>query len=668
MSLRLRTSACLTALAVSGLTIVLSSCGGGGGGALGTTTGGSGGSPGGDGSLSTLNFPVSPLGQEFLSAAEVNELVARAVQASVDRNVRSTIAITDRVGNVLAVYQMTDSSPNTLITSGNPGAQGKGLDGTPVPSTLAALAKAITGAYLSSTGNAFSTRTASQIVQEFFQPGEVGQPSGPLFGVQFSQLPCSDLNVWLSQSSTLGPKRSPLGLSADPGGFPIYQNGRVIGGIGVVASPNASTRPVYGFDSNILDLEVDLEEEIAFAALSESFRPPEQIRANRITAGGQTFQFINRTPAVANTASALTLSSQGAFQALPGYKTTPVPIDGTAYGTPASGFTFTTSAAFAALDAFNLVTNPADAGSVRYPPRASADGQLSQAEVTQMLTEALKTANRARAQIRNPLGSVAQVTISVVGNNGEMLGQIRSADAPVFGTDVSLQKARSALTFSAPDGLADLQRANNGVVKPFVDATNTFFNNKAAALDGSVAFTARAIGNLHRPYFPDGQVGQPAGPLSTPLSEWSPFNVGFQLNLVAPQVLGTLGKSDRAVVGGNPFAPAVIDTCVDSSAVTTKTSRFANGMQIFPGGSPIYKGNVLVGAIGVSGDGVDQDDMIGYLGVFKGGQAAGTTARPFPQNLSKADNLSRGSVFLKYVQCPQAPYVDSSEQNVCPSP
>lgn len=279
--------------------LVLVSCGGGGGAGPSSTT---------------PSFNVEPLGTQSLSIPEVNDIVARAVQASISRGVQSTIAITDRVGNVLAVYRMTNSSPNVIITSGLAGANGRGLDGfTPVPSELAAIAKAITGAYLSSTGNAFSTRTASQIVQEFFQPGETGQPSGPLYGVQFSQLPCSDLNVWLSQNATIGPKRSPLGLSADPGGFPIYQEGRVVGGIGVIASTDAGTQGVYGLDRDILTNEVDLEEEIAFAALPEAFRAPEQIRANRITANGQTFQFSNTIPAVAGAA---TLAGNGNFVAV----------------------------------------------------------------------------------------------------------------------------------------------------------------------------------------------------------------------------------------------------------------------------------------------------------------------------------------------------------------
>jgi uncharacterized protein GlcG (DUF336 family) len=37
-------------------------------------------------------------------------------------------------------------------------------------------------------------------------------------------------------------------------------------------------------------------------------------------------------------------------------------------------------------------------------------------------------------------------------------------------------------------------------------------------------------------------------------------------------------------------------------------------MQIFPGSVPLYKNGVLVGGIGVSGDGVDQDDLVSYMG------------------------------------------------------
>jgi len=188
-------------------------------------------------------------------------------------------------------------------------------------------------------------------------------------------------------------------------------------------------------------------------------------------------------------------------------------------------------------------------------------------------------------------------------------------------------------------------------------------------LDGSAAFSARAIGNVHRPYFPDGEEGTPEGPLSSPLASWSPFNVGFQLNIVATKVFATLGVATRTVLGGDQFAPDPSQTCVDDTNIPAgRQSRFANGLQIFPGGFPIYKGDILVGAVGVSGDGVDQDDMVGYLGVINGAAAVGSTMRPFPSNLLTANELSNSGEFLKYVQCPQTPFNDSSIQNVCPTP
>ncbi len=94
--------------------------------------------------------------------------------------------------------------------------------GVIAPASLAAVSKAGTAAFLSTArGNAFTTRTAGYIIQRHFPPGIRFQDSGPLFGVQFSSLPTSDVN------------RLPLGLSADPGGLPLYRGGELLGGIGV---------------------------------------------------------------------------------------------------------------------------------------------------------------------------------------------------------------------------------------------------------------------------------------------------------------------------------------------------------------------------------------------------------------------------------------------------
>ncbi len=55
--------------------------------------------------------------------------------------------------------------------------------------------------------------------------------------------------------------------------------------------------------------------------------------------------------------------------------------------------------------------------------------------------------------------------------------------------------------------------------------------------------------------------------------------------------------------------------------------RIANGIQIFPGSVPIYRGTTLIGGIGVSGDGIDQDDMIAFLGLHEASTALGGVDR-----------------------------------------
>lgn len=124
----------------------------------------------------------------FLSAGDVETVIARGVAEAQARGVKATIAVVDRVGNVLAVFRMSGALENVTMSTGDvsTSALSGGLENVEVvPATMAAIAKAVTGAYLSSEGNAFSTRTASQIIQSHFNPGELLTPGGPLFGVQF---------------------------------------------------------------------------------------------------------------------------------------------------------------------------------------------------------------------------------------------------------------------------------------------------------------------------------------------------------------------------------------------------------------------------------------------------------------------------------------------------
>lgn len=578
----------------------------------------------------------------FLDEADVRSILAHAVFEAQAHGLHAHIAVVDRMGNVLAVFSMPAAPATVTVTSGL-GVAG-GLDGVSgaVPATLAAITKAITGTYLSSQGHAFTTRTAGQIVQEHFDPGELGQPAGPLYGVQFSQLTCSDVNRNVSEGS-VGPKRSPLGLAADPGGLPLYKNGVLVGGIGVEADG------VYSFDRDIGDIDSDGEEIVAFAGAS-GFAPPDDIRAERITVDGRSLRFADSTALSSDPSAAPPLATlAGSLVAVEGYVEARVNA-GVAYGTAASGIRPDDGAL--AADGGWVLVDAANAN--RFPPRAAdggAGGDLSGAEVKAMLAEALAVARHARAQIRRPLGSTAQVTIAVVDLQGNVLGLVRTPDGALFGIDVAVQKARTAMFFSsaaAAAAMAALPPAHELAgpaevsVAAYLPAARAFLGDPSA-FTGSTAWSTRAIGNLHRPFFPDGIDATQAGPFSTPFESWSPFHVGFQLDLVYDRFV--------AGIGGDLSRGCSIDALRD-------------GAQIFPGGVPVYRGNRLVGAIGVSGDGVDQDDMVAFLAVANAGHAMGDAFANAPSAM-RADQLTPRGVRLRYVECPQAPFVDSTEQNAC---
>jgi uncharacterized protein GlcG (DUF336 family) len=606
---------------------------------------------------------------EALTVADVQDIIAKAVAEAQARAKPAVIAVVDRVGNVLAIYAMTGAPPTATLRAA---ASGPNTDaqGVVAPAAAAAISKAITGAYLSSGGNAFSTRTASMIVQQHFppSPATAGLEGGPLFGVQFSQLPCSDLSQRYAAgggaAAFIGPKRAPLGLAADPGGFPLYKNGVLVGGVGVMADGD------YGFDPNVLDVDNDIDEAIAFAATTD-FAAPSTITADKISLDGTTLRYSDATSAALklNPASAPAFSSLtagvGGLMAVTGYFGGAAILAGQPYGSEASGVRKATTAEFNNPDAFILTDG---SGAPRYPASAGSDGgdvasPLTAAEVSALLEEAFKVMSQARAQIRQPLDSRAQVTVSVVDTRGKILGIVRAPDAPIFGIDVSLQKARTAAFFSGSSAASDLSGDPSADVRGFVPATRGFLSNPTA-LTGATAFAARSIANLSRPFFPDGQDGNPNGPLSRPIAQWSPFSTGLQSALV----ITNIGQHLTYVATGNPVtAPDTRARCTFLPDTSAGQNRLQNGIQIFSGAVPIYRGSVLVGAIGASGDGIDQDDMISFLGLYNAG--ARTTTIGEAAAAIRADQIvipvAGSSVRLRYVNCPLAPFLNTSDTNVC---
>jgi uncharacterized protein GlcG (DUF336 family) len=647
---------------VCAASLVLTACG----------SGGTSGSSGGGGGVTPTPTPTPPPASgssytapapEALSVADVQKVVAEAAaQAQADGH-PAVIAVTDRVGNVLAVLRMTGAPATVRIPRAADGSQ-QDLQGLSVPAEAAAIAKAITGAYLSSSGNAFSTRTASMIVQQQFPPATstAGLESGPLFGVQFSQLPCSDLNTRLASgpAAMIGPKRSPLGLSADPGGFPLYKNGVVVGAVGAAADGT------YGFDPNVLDIDTDSDERIGLAG-TVGFEAPLEVRANRIALDGTVLRYTDTDyaslSAVSSASFAATVPALGNLSPVIGYYPAAVVLPGAVYGSEASGLRRATAAEFSNSDAFVLSDG---AGVNRFPVRAGTDTAevgtaLTAQESQRILEQAFGVMSKARAQIRQPLDSLAQVTMTLVDTRGVPLGLVRAPDAPIFGIDVSLQKARTAAFMSNPNAGAQLLADPSADVRSFVPATRTFLADPTA-LTGRIAFTDRAGGNLSRPYFPDGEIGRPNGPLSRPIAKWSIFSTGLQSALV----LANLGQHLNFVTGAS-----LVDTpprCSYIPDVAPGQNRLQNGVQIFPGSVPIYRGNTLVGAIGVSGDGIDQDDMIAFLGLSNAAAVLGSVGNAPPAIRADTVVVTLGdgaTARLRYVNCPFAPFVGSTAQNVC---
>ncbi|HEX8458799.1 MAG TPA: heme-binding protein [Pyrinomonadaceae bacterium] len=541
---------------------------------------------------------TNPITAGNLTTGDVQNVIAQAVSAAVAIGRPVTVAVVDKEGNPLGVFKMT-GAPDRTQFKGNAGFNQEpndpatglvavGLEGTnlvpalkPVP--RAAITKAGTAAFFSTQGNAFTPRTAGFIIQEHIPPGVDFRPGGPLYGVQFSQLPCSDIKV----------PGLPFGLSADPGAVPLYKNGVHVGAVGIEGDG------AYTVDRIPADFDKPFEEVIAVAA-GRGYEPPPLIRGDNILVDGVRLPYVNVTDNDAPRPATIP------FASLPGAVDPDFPIRG---AQPSAFVPFKLGPVEGAVDLrFFPFT-----GSVSGSPNA-----LTASDVTTILTQAAIQADGTRAAIRQPLGSPARVSITVVDTEGRVLGIFRTFDAPVFGFDVSAQKARTATLFSRSNAGALLRGAGMGT---YVD--------RAAAdgvmLNGTVAFSDRAVGFLHRPFFPDGINGEPPGPFSTGIGQWSIFNVGLQLDLVKRNIELTLA--------GVPNLPC------------TSIPNVPNGLQIFAGAVPLYKNGELVGAVGISGDGIDQDDIIA---------SAGSRGYTSPAQI-RADQLIIRGTRLPFVKFPRSP-------------
>jgi uncharacterized protein GlcG (DUF336 family) len=590
-----------------------------------------------------LDFQVdAPPGPLTQTAADVQVIIAQAVAKAQQMGLAATIAVLDQEGNVLGIFKMNgarsdvrlgstnllNGQPTRLLPNGM--VDPDGLEQQTLPlvtglgilsdgAALAAISKAGTAAFFATQGSAISTRTASSIIQEFFPAGFTDNNNGPLFGVQFSSLPCSDTRNPLVN----GLPNLPLGLAGDPGGMPLYKNGLSVGGVGVELDG------LYSVDLSVRDREQNIEEIIAVAA-TKGYRPLRDFQADNLLVDGMRLEYSNvpqgqedgppGAPFASLVGTAGTLLAPIRGQQISGF--TPLilgGVPGRVILDPSPGVNLT--------------------GGVRrgfFPFVGSTVSNLTAADVNTILIQAAQQAYRMRAAIRRPIPAPTEVNICVVDTSGAVLGQFSTQDAPQFGQPVSIQKARTALFFSLQNAGALLRAADANVagIVPGLSIAN--YVNAATAfgvpLNGQFAFSSRAMGALARPYFPDGiTINSVNGPFSKDFRFWSPFNTGLQLALVKPALV-------RILTGGTPPSGVPFNCSPLQNDLI-----FGSGIQIFAGSSALFKNGVLVGAIGVSGDGIDQDDAVAFAGAF-GFE---------PPAAVRADQLVIRNVRLPYVKFPR---------------
>ncbi|MGA6985280.1 MAG: heme-binding protein [Terriglobales bacterium] len=500
---------------------------------------------GGGGSSSSIT-PDPPATATPLSVTDVTNVVQNAV-ASV--NAPMVVAVADRAGNILAVYD-TAGAPATAI----------GNFGQTVPSDDLAVGLARTAAFFSNDQAPVSSRTVRFISSIHFPPGVAGAPNGDLYGIENTNrgctlsnnfLPGQMLNPSLSIGGGFGPgiitgkadTDDSQPFAVNPGGVPLFDGGAV-GGVGVVSSSSeiAEYAAYSGaMNSGLLPTIAQL--------------PPPGV----VIIGGIALPFVNQTTQPAGT-------SPGPFAGAGSYEISP-----TAGTLPPQGY----------------LVGP------------NAGTALSQSDVNGIIMNAIATASITRAVVRLPPGSKTRMTIAVADLDGTILGLYRMSDGMVFSADEAATKARNAVWFSTV-GVTDLP-----------------------GVPGGTAVTNRTIGFGAQPLFPPGIDGSGDGPF-------------FPLYLYDTSNPCTQGPSSVA------FPP---------------NTNNMSGVVFFPGSLPLYQNGVLVGGLGVSGDGVDQDDFVTAGAVNAACGAGGPCGVPdFQAPVSiRADQVVIDNVRLPYQKFPRNP-------------
>ena len=116
---------------------------------------------------------------------------------------------------------------------------------------------------------------------------------------------------------------------------------------------------------------------------------------------------------------------------------------------------------------------------------------------------------------------------------------------------------------------------------------------------------------------------------------------------VAGEVPETVVRGVLVHLGKRRIVEDEVDEEIDRAAGFEHHHSEVNqsGVVFFPGSEPLYINGNLVGGLGVSGDGVDQDDYV----------TAGGAAGFEPSAAIRADQITIGGVRLPYLKFPRNP-------------
>ena len=483
--------------------------------------------------------PAPPL----LTAADVAQIVQSAAMSS---SSPMSIAVTDRLGRLLGIYE-----------SNNPPATSIGNFGNTVSTDELAVALARTASFFSNSNAPLSSRTVRYISGIHFPPGIMFTGNAALYGIENTNRGCNDFSAIdqpLPAPRSLDNSQPGLGVitgkvdvydsdpnAVNPGGVPIYKNNVLVGGIGVAGTdPDTAEFAAYS----------------GFAVFSFAVPDPGVVLINGIQ-----IPFVNN----------MTSPNGGGGGSFDG-----------------SGWvSYPALVCSATADGANNNVGPCDSlgpapeGNLIIPRDGSL---LAAADVTNIVNAVVNLGAQTRAAIRLPIGMRASFVIAVSDLDGTLLALYRMPDATVFSIDVAVAKARNVAYFSS----AQVQPAD------------------LPGVPIGTAVTNRTISFGAQPIFPAG----------IDFTEPGPFFTLYQNDVTYP-----------CTQGSQPPAPN------------------QSGIVFFPGSVPLYANGVLVGGLGVSGDGVDQDDFA---------TSAGGALFHAPDQIH-ADNVFIEGVRLPYQKFPRDP-------------